>query len=146
MEKRAGMLARMSGLDPDMKPLWGRMSAHQMVCHLCDSMRMALGERPTRLLFNRPVRLIARVIALHTPVRFPRGAPTLAALDQERRGSPPGDFREDVATFVALHDRFMATGATLGPRNHPLFGRLTPREWERWAEKHTDHHLRQFGL
>jgi hypothetical protein len=146
MEKRVGVLIRLSGLRPDMRPLWGRMSAHQMVCHLGDSMRMGLGERPTRLLFNRPVRLIARLVALHTPVRFPRGAPTLSALDQEKRGSQPGDFDEDVATFVALHERFMATSAALGPREHPLFGRLTAGEWLRWAEKHTDHHLRQFGL
>jgi hypothetical protein len=146
MEKRAGVLVRLSQLRPDMRPLWGRMSAHQMVCHLSDSMRMALGERPTRLLFNRPVRLIARLITLHTPVRFPRGAPTLSMLDQEKRGSPPTEFDADVATFVALQERFMATSATLGPREHPLFGRLSAREWAVWAEKHADHHLRQFGL
>ena len=29
---------------------------------------------------------------------------------------------------------------------HGLFGTRTTRDWQRWAYKHTDHHLTQFGL
>jgi len=29
---------------------------------------------------------------------------------------------------------------------HPIFGRMSLWEWQRWGYLHTDHHLRQFGL
>jgi hypothetical protein len=29
---------------------------------------------------------------------------------------------------------------------HGLFGTMSLRDWQRWAYRHTDHHLRQFGL
>ena len=27
-----------------------------------------------------------------------------------------------------------------------IFGTMTVADWQRWAWKHTDHHLRQFGV
>jgi hypothetical protein len=34
------------------------------------------------------------------------------------------------------------------PRKEPLpyFGTMSSRDWQRWAYRHTNHHLRQFGL
>ena len=29
---------------------------------------------------------------------------------------------------------------------HGIFGPMSPRDWHRWAWKHTDYHLRQFGV
>ena len=29
---------------------------------------------------------------------------------------------------------------------HGFFGRMSTADWQRWAYKHTNHHLRQFGL
>ena len=34
---------------------------------------------------------------------------------------------------------------TLEPA-HGFFGIMSLADWHRWAYKHTDHHLRQFGL
>ena len=28
---------------------------------------------------------------------------------------------------------------------HGLFGVMSRRDWQRWAYRHTNHHLRQFG-
>jgi hypothetical protein len=137
---------RLAALRPGTPARWGRMSAHQMVCHLADALRMALGERPTALLLNRPVRAVMRWAGLYVPLPFPRSAPTLPVLDQQREGTRPGDFEADRAELLSLLDRFRAAGPGLAGNAHPLFGPLTEREWLRWAEKHTDHHLRQFGL
>jgi hypothetical protein len=35
--------------------------------------------------------------------------------------------------------------ASLEPA-HGFFGTMSTRDWQRWAWKHTEHHLRQFGL
>ena len=29
---------------------------------------------------------------------------------------------------------------------HGFFGTMSVADWQRWAYKHTDHHLRQFGV
>ncbi len=39
------ILRRMENVRPDSRRLWGKMSAHQMICHLSDGFRMYLGEK-----------------------------------------------------------------------------------------------------
>jgi hypothetical protein len=39
---------RIRSLHPDAPRRWGRMTSAQMVCHLIDQLRIALGELPTR--------------------------------------------------------------------------------------------------
>jgi hypothetical protein len=40
---RAEILTRLRALPPAGVPRWGRMTAHQMVCHLADSFLMVTG-------------------------------------------------------------------------------------------------------
>ena len=39
------ILLRLGALSPDDAARWGKMNVCQMVCHLCDSMRVPLGEK-----------------------------------------------------------------------------------------------------
>ncbi len=138
-------LARLGQLGPDTPARWGRMNAHQMVCHLSDSLRFALGERATTEELRFPVPApVARFVALHTPLPWPRGAPTLPEMDQERQGTPPDEFDTDRRELESLMTRFAAT--TSGWPRHPIFGFMSQAQWGRWAFRHTDHHLRQFGV
>lgn len=139
---------RLARLRPDAQRRWGRMSAPQMVCHLTDAFRNLLGERPTAggPPLGRVRRTALKWVALYVPVPWPRGIKTRPEADQERGGTPPGGFAEDVAALRAACDRFLAARAELARRPHFLFGRLSEREWARWAYLHMDHHLRQFGL
>ena len=120
-----------------------------MVCHLTDAFRNLLGERPTARggpLPGRLRRTALKWVALYAPVPWPRGLRTVPEADQERGGTPPGVFAEDVAALIAACDRFLAARAELARRPHFLFGRLSEGEWARWGYMHIDHHLRQFGL
>jgi hypothetical protein len=47
--------------------------------------------------------------------------------------------------LTALHRLARAEAATLEPA-HGMLGIMSRRDWQRWAYKHTDYHLRQFGL
>ena len=42
---RNELLVRFIKIGADSRPLWGAMSAHQMICHLSDSFRGSLGEK-----------------------------------------------------------------------------------------------------
>jgi hypothetical protein len=40
------IIARLQGVRPTSLSLWGKMSSHQMVCHLSDGFKMYMGLKP----------------------------------------------------------------------------------------------------
>ncbi|MDH3376862.1 MAG: DUF1569 domain-containing protein [Gammaproteobacteria bacterium] len=141
------LAARIRKLKPDSRGLWGHMSFGQMVCHLADSFRRPLGKRPASprrdTWFTRTV---LKWIILRTALQWRGGAPTSPDIDQVAgKGTPPGEFSEDVAILLDLMRQFIAQGMTEERPSHPLFGQLTWPEWTRWGWAHVDLHLRQFG-
>ena len=122
------------------------MSAPQMVCHLSDSLRMALGQKPVCDATGPLQRTMVKWIALYLPLPWPAGLPTRPELDQDRGGTSPVDFAADVAELEALLDEFITRRGTVAGQSHPVFGRMSEAGWLRWGYLHTDHHLRQFGL
>lgn len=123
---------------------WGRMSAHEMLCHLADSFEGVMGERtisPVDTWWNRT---IVKYIALHTTLAWPKGLKTRPEVDPFAAGTKPSDFQRDRDKVIALLRRF-ASGEARYSR-HPIFGPLTREEWLVWGYRHTDHHLRQFAL
>lgn len=61
-------------------------------------------------------------------------------------GTRPGILEADRARVVAALEAIAhSEGTGLEPR-HGILGTMTLRDWQRWAYKHADHHLRQFGL
>ena len=143
----AEVLRRLRALRQDSVRRWGRMSAHQMVCHLSDGYRLLTGERTTQLAATPLPRLMMRWIALYTPIRWPAGIPTTPELDQDAGGTRPADFDADVAELEKLLSE-VATDrrGRLAGHLHPIFGRMSESAWLRWAYLHADHHLRQFGV
>ncbi len=139
---RASIRQRIERLTPSAQRQWGRMTPHQMMCHLCDAYRMSAGERQPKPLDNFFFRSVVRLVALHTSLTWPKGAKTLPEADQEQGGTKPTEWDQDHAELLRLLDAF---GPTEGHR-HPLFGPLTKTEWHTWGFRHADHHLRQFGL
>lgn len=145
-QDREDLLRRVDALRADAQGQWGRMTVHQAVCHLSDGFRMVLGDRVLPSQGNFLLRTVVRFVALSTPMAWPKGSPTAPGLNQsEGGGTSPGDFQADVGALRELVDRFVATGGR-GLHPHVAFGALRPGEWGRWAWRHMDHHLRQFGV
>jgi uncharacterized protein DUF1569 len=142
---RDELIQRLRRLRADSTRRWGRMSAHQMVCHLNDSLLVATGQRAVSHAISLPSRTIIKWIALYLPLRWPPGILTRPEIDQEAGGTRPIDFAADVARQVALIEDVARQPQKLRGSVHPIFGRMSERTWLRWAYLHTDHHLRQFG-
>src|SRR5262249_24321186 len=138
------IVARLQRLHDKRPRAWGKMTAHEMLCHLNDSFAGVLGERPISSAETWANRTIVKYIALHTTVAWPKGSPTRPEVDQTIGGTRPIDFERDRERTIALLRPFVAPDARHA--THPLFGRLTRDEWMIWGYKHTDHHLRQFAL
>jgi hypothetical protein len=143
---KAAIIRRLSQLRPDSRRRWGRMSAHQAVCHLADSFRAVTGQRPISPASGVMQRTIVKWIALYLPAAWPHGIATRPEVDQELGGTRPIDFAADVAELLALIDLVTKRPAVVKWQVHPIFGQLSERAWLRWAYLHVDHHLRQFGV
>jgi hypothetical protein len=140
---REQLLTRILTVHPSSPRRWGKMTPHQMICHLADAFRGATGLRPVKPRsygFERPVKWFA----LYVPVPWPPNYPTPREIDQARgEGTPPTTFAHDRDALLALMQRF--TPETTRGRSHPLWGTMSEWEWGRWGYLHTDHHLRQFS-
>jgi hypothetical protein len=144
-QDKAAIIRRLATLRPDAARRWGRMSAHQMVCHLCDATQMMTGARAVTDVSGLLQRTLVKWAALYLPLRWPPGIPTMPELDPACGGRQPASFAADLATLEALvHAIGTDAGTSLSPR-HPFFGRMSASAWHRWAYLHMDHHLRQFG-
>ena len=143
---RVNLVARIRTISPESVGIWGRMSAHQMMCHLADAFRMATGEKPVRIHANAFNRTILKGLVLYLPARWPRGIPTSPEIDQERGGTKLGEFATDVAQVEALLEVVVVPTTNLDGTPHPMFGKMSRADWLRWGYLHVDHHLRQFGV
>lgn len=140
---RQELLDRLKSVRPDSRRRWGSMSAHQMVCHLGDSFRAALGEKQLSPAATLLKRTLFKWIALWGPLRWPHGVKTRPEMDQQQGGTPPQEFAPDLEKLRALFERFCGWQGEFAP--HPMFGPLSRTERMRHAYLHMDHHLRQFG-
>lgn len=141
------ILLRLQQLSPESRRRWGKMTPHQMICHLNDSFKSVIGERQVSLRQSSAVtRTLVRWLALYAPLKWPHGVPTMAENDQERGGTPPEEFKRDLDDLAQMINRICNSHRDFQWQRHPLFGEMSERDWLRWAYLHVDHHLRQFGL
>jgi Protein of unknown function (DUF1569) len=140
---RAALRERLQQLSPDSKAKWGRMTAHQMVCHINDSFRIGTGERHASPATNLFQRTFIKWVALHTTLQWPKGVPTRPEGEQGRGGTRPASWEGDCADLLRLIDAFPELQVS---GTHPVFGDLTKSEWLTWGYRHVDHHFRQFGV
>src|SRR5580698_4628942 len=90
---KSEIVARIKKLTPDAERKWGRMTAHQMVCHLSDSHLLPMGELKGADISNFMNRTLVKFVALRTPMKWPPGVKTVPELDQAAgAGTAPGAF------------------------------------------------------
>jgi hypothetical protein len=141
-DARRRLVDRLGHLTGDAKPLWGRMNAPQMLAHVNDALRMAIGDLPVKAR-KGPLRYppLRELVVYVLP--FPKGVPTarelLARVDRAQ-------FGEEAAAFPGLLERFADRAPDAPMPEHPAFGVMSRRAWGVLACRHVDHHFRQFGI
>ena len=143
---KAEIVRRLKTVRPGCTRKWGRMSAHQMVCHLSDAFRLVTHQKAASPATGIVQSTLIKWIALYVPFSWPQGVPTRPEMDQEIEGTKPGDFAADLADLESLLERITTVQKGYDWPEHPIFGRMSDSAWMRWAYLHVDHHLRQFGL
>ena len=131
---------RIATLRPDAPALWGKFDAPQMVCHITDSARMAVGDLavPSKRL---PLRYFPLKQLILYVLPFPKGAPTAPELIRRVATT----WGSELAELEQAMDRFLSQRDRQEWPEHPAFGALSRDAWGTLVYRHTDHHLRQFG-
>jgi hypothetical protein len=137
---------RLAALEPDTQRRWGTLTAHEMLCHLGDAAAMVTRVRPR----TEPVpirhRPVVKLIALWSPIPWPHGWATNPMHNPKDKGTKPSQFSKDLERAIeGIEGIAGAAPGALEPV-HGFFGTMSVADWQRWAYRHTDHHLRQFGL
>ena len=121
---------------------WGSMDVTAMLQHLRLSARMALAEMPVPSANKRVFQVFPMKHLILYVFPFPKGAPTAPELKPVAAES----FEAERAAVLELTERIAVGAPEGGAPAHPLFGPLTWKEWGVVTYKHTDHHLKQFGV
>ena len=143
--EKAEILRRLRTVRVDSPRKWGRMTAHQMVCHLTDAFRAVTGQKAASDVAHLLNRSIVKWVALYAPFNWPHGIMTRPEVDQEIGGTKPAEFAIDVAELEAFITLITAQPRTFTWHAHPIFGPMSDAAFLRWSYLHMDHHLRQFG-
>jgi hypothetical protein len=137
------ILQRIDMLSSDTEALWGKMNVTQMFAHCGAGMDMASGR------INADQTLIGKLIgrffkSLYTNDKpFRKDTPTINELIK----NDVDDFEKEKNNFKKLLQEFSEGGIEKCTNHpHPFFGKLKPEDWGIGIYKHTDHHLRQFGV
>lgn len=133
--------ARIGHLRADSEPLWGTMSAAQMLAHCAEVQEVSNGKplvgTPWFIKLFAP--LVRRAVVGDRP--YARGIKT----HPQYRQTTEGNFEAEMGRLLDSLQAFAENrGRAAVP--HPLFGEMHEAE-KGWASyKHLDHHLEQFGV
>ncbi len=139
----AQLVERLNAIRPDTPRRWGTLTPGEMLCHLGDATASVLNRPPSEEPRRRP---LLKWIALRSPMPWPRGLKTPAAVDPRANGTRPSEFEADRRRAIEGLRTFAKAPTKALSSSHVAFGRMTIVDWHRWAYRHTDHHLRQFGV
>lgn len=134
---------RLRMVQPDSTRRWGTLTPEEMLCHLGDAATKIVGRASEPSTISRPFR---KWVALKTWVPWPHGAQTNPQIDPRLEGTHPGNFEGNRDRAISALRALLHVLPGSFPSSHKVFGSMSSTDWLYWAYKHTDHHLRQFGL
>lgn len=139
-EVKQGIINRINQLSPESKQHWGKMNVGQMLHHCQLPIKAAYGTIKPK--GNFMLRLIGPLFksVLYNEKPYKQGLPT----DKSYIITEEKNFEKEKTELLQLVDKFNI--ATLTDQPHPVFGKLTKKQWSKATWKHLDHHLRQFGV
>ena len=135
------LMDRVNLLSEDSNALWGKMDAYQMMKHCTLSEEMFQGKKGYKRLFIGKLfgkSALRGILENEEPMK--KNQPTHS--DFKIKGE--GNFEMERKKWIHLLSEYSA----FSNQNfvHPFFGKMTKEDIGKYVYKHTDHHLRQFGV
>src|SRR4030095_816795 len=120
---------------------WGKMDVSQMLAHVQMPIRIAFGTHKPKGSFL--LRLIGPLFKskLWDEKPYKQSLPTDPTFLMT--GSEK-EFEKEKSSLLDLINNF--NNEKIVGEQHPVFGKLTKKNWSKATWKHLDHHLKQFGV
>lgn len=141
---REEIITRVRQLKPDTDPAWGTMNAFQMVkhCRLFEAWIHGIGEWDYSISRSTPTQAaeaLAEITADDTPLMLFAPSSEILIVSE-----PDGVFESERNLWIEHLERYQNYNNLAFI--HDFFGKMTEEQIGILAYKHTDHHLRQFGV
>lgn len=138
---RAELIKRIDSLNESSKAQWGKMNVYQMLKHCIQADEMFLGKKyfkrvPLGFLIGKMV--LKNILKDDSPMK--QNAPTHPLF----RMTGNGEVAPEKAKWISLIQEYQNYSNDY--YIHWFFGKMTKEKLGYLAYKHTDHHLRQFGV
>ncbi len=137
------ILSRLDQLTAETKPLWGKMTAAQMLAHLNVNYDITYGNVEVK--YNAFMRFMLKLFLKKTVVGdkpYKKNSQTAPVF--EIKGDR--DFDKEKARFVDFVKTTQTKKSFFEGKVSGAFGALSTKEWSTQFYKHLDHHFNQFGL
>ncbi|MBX7240667.1 MAG: DUF1569 domain-containing protein [Bacteroidia bacterium] len=145
-DDRESLIKRIEALSPEAKPLWGKMNVNQMLCHLYDSAKVAMGEVRPKHIGNFITRMKWFKKYILRKDTFPKAkVETAKEVNPMKDGTKPAGFEEDKKKLLEIMKVYSEKADSVPSPEHPILGVFSKEDWGRQMYIHTDHHLKQFG-
>jgi len=135
------LIKRISTLEENSQPQWGKMTVYQMLKHCRLWEEMIVGKLHCKRIFiGRIIGKMALKASLKDdkPMK-PNNPSAPEVVVKETSGDIVAEKRRWI-TFIEQHKNFSNPDFV-----HPFFGKMTKEQIGQFAYKHIDHHLRQFN-
>jgi hypothetical protein len=135
------IIARIHSLSPESKALWGKMSVDQMCKHSNAVILISFGKQGLKT--NFLLRILGKLLknkAFNND--FGKNSPT----GKELKFEGSYDFESSRNEFAENFSQFTKGTQVIKVMDHPFWGKMTHEDWDKLMWRHTDHHLRQFGV
>lgn len=139
----AEITERMDQLSENSIPKWGTMQVSQMLAHCSAFHDIPLGNAfPPRGLLGRLIGRFAKPM-FYNDKPLPHNMstiPTIIIDDQRQFMAEKEKLEQQINIFQ------QGASGKFSSHPHPFFGKLTAEQWGKGIYKHSDHHLKQFGV
>lgn len=125
-------------------PRWGQINVNEMLCHLSDHIRLALGLKSAEYSGNKfKEKFLIHLILWGIPVPK-KDVETVIEMNQGNGRTKPTEFYTDKDALIKLIKKFNADFKENAIVKHPVLGPLNKQQWGRLIYTHLNHHLKQF--
>lgn len=138
---RDEIIRRINSLTENSGRQWGKMNVLQMIKHCNGFEELVQGnEHHKRAFVGRIFGKMALKNVLKDEAPLRKNSPTLPSL----KTSNNGDLQSEKEKWISRINDY--NNFSKNEFMHPFFGKMTKEQTGYFAYKHSDHHLRQFGV
>ena len=141
-DTREELITRVSLLDKNSRPQWGKMNVYQMLKHCTKWNEMILGEiQVKQMILGKLFGKMALKNVLKNEMPLRKNSPTASELIIKEKAGDIALQKLELTKRICEYEHFNQPSII-----HPFFGTMTKEQAGQFVYKHHDHHLKQFGI